>query len=266
MCVLSQQPTRKGQLISGFDPLVHPVLNEQSRRLYCAYCFGRWDDAAAVVSLCVNIETYPVLVCSARCRQAASCLDQEMQAITALKHGPPKYLPTAIHVYRVLLALDTGELVWETLRGMQTHDVSMLDGAQRHEQAVTMTVAALISCTPNFTTMEHLNETMEAILTRLKLNSFTITDSNDVSIGVGLFQSPAYRINHSCDPNVRQSFAVGVPGVAPKLVLHATSDSKAGDELCVSYIDHDRTRSERQETLWTNYRFHCQCRKCSAGL
>lgn len=73
------------------------------------------------------------------------------------------------------------------------------------------------------------------------------------------------KINHSCSPNAECRF----PHSNNVLVLTATRDIKAEEEICISYLDEcalERSRHSRQKMLSENYLFHCQCLKCESQV
>ncbi|XP_056200627.1 histone-lysine N-trimethyltransferase SMYD5 isoform X2 [Falco biarmicus] len=69
--------------------------------------------------------------------------------------------------------------------------------------------------------------------------------------------------NHSCIPNAETSFPEN------NFLLHLTAleDIKAGEEICISYLDccqRERSRHSRNKILRENYLFTCSCPKCLA--
>lgn len=297
-----------------FLPMVPPVLNEAHRLTHCAYCFGRLPldppKANQVIVGC-QADRYPVLLCSQACHDACqywgsyandfwltetaavSRLCQEGTAFGPL--GPPAFLATAMLLYRILLAISWGILTWKddilsmddgqdksSLTPSRVLDPAYEESRRHHELAVYMTVTALASKTsPNrpeqrsALTSLATPSRMQDILSRIKVNAFTMlgNDESDEGIGVGLFQYPAHCINHSCRPNAMQRFAMGVPGQLPGLCITAFPfmtdnsnnvkiDIQPGDEICVSYIDTQRSKGQRQESLLRDYGFLCQCDRC----
>ncbi|XP_074659216.1 protein-lysine N-trimethyltransferase SMYD5-like [Tubulanus polymorphus] len=80
--------------------------------------------------------------------------------------------------------------------------------------------------------------------------------------GTGLFTMQA-ACNHSCNPNAECTF----PYNTNTLVVVATDDIKAGQEICTCYLDEcmrQRSRHTRQKFLKENYLFTCHCVKCEA--
>ncbi|KAL3823959.1 hypothetical protein ACJIZ3_019988 [Penstemon smallii] len=72
--------------------------------------------------------------------------------------------------------------------------------------------------------------------------------------GVGLWVLASF-INHSCDPNVRRLH------VGDYVVIHASRDVKAGEELNIAYFNVLSPLEDRIE-MAKNWGFSCKCRRC----
>nr|KYP54770.1 putative protein lysine methyltransferase SET5 [Cajanus cajan] len=72
--------------------------------------------------------------------------------------------------------------------------------------------------------------------------------------GVGLWLLPSF-INHSCCPNARRLH------VGDYLVVHASKDLKAGEEVTFAYLDPLCGLSKRRE-MGINWGIHCKCKRC----
>merc|ERR1711957_1161118 len=74
--------------------------------------------------------------------------------------------------------------------------------------------------------------------------------------GYGLYSRLA-AVNHSCKPNAEVVF----PGTG-RLLLVARRSLREGEEVFISYIDHEEEdRAERQKGL-DSYGFQCDCPRC----
>lgn len=71
----------------------------------------------------------------------------------------------------------------------------------------------------------------------------------------------ASRLNHSCMPNVDQSWDHDVGQVQ----VFASRDIAAGEELCNTYVDLFAPADQRQSVLLDRYRFRCTCPACTGG-
>lgn len=67
--------------------------------------------------------------------------------------------------------------------------------------------------------------------------------------------------NHSCRPNLQVQYTSEND---ESLVAICLCDIKAGEELCISYIDESMHYFERQQQLFEHYLFNCRCAKCVA--
>lgn len=335
LCHHSQESTHPAEsaattatsAVSGaYSPMVPPVLVEQYRQTRCAYCFGKIVNQEEKIVLC-KLNRYAVLFCSETCFIAGGVkrggLDDddlwslESKAVYAMCNGavggtgPPKVLPMAVLMYRILLAVGWGHLKWTDVTTLHYADnwtartaiaapwikldSSYEESRLCHQQAVLMTVQALVEVTINARLsprpqrggrqqqvydqrrlmLKSLanDKDLEALLSRLKLNCFTIhrempsdgdelISFNDEAIGFGAFQHPARRINHSCRPNALQSLSVGSPGYLPSLSVKTIKTIPPGCDICISYIDVHHSKQQRQEKLWKDYGFLCQCSLC----
>ncbi|XP_054165106.1 histone-lysine N-methyltransferase SMYD3-like [Oppia nitens] len=96
------------------------------------------------------------------------------------------------------------------------------------------------------------------------INSFStcFTDFihlSDQTFGSGLFIGASV-LNHSCAPNV--SFH----SIGNKLMIISKRFITSGEELTVSYIDHNLPIDTRSMLLKNYYYFDCHCRRCIDGV
>jgi SET domain len=257
----------------------------------CYQAHGQsWIDAeVATVKSCLSSNNS-----NSRCSSGLGCVVPPAMCL-------PKILPTALLVYRICWALIHESITWKEVECMACHHSTSMsesafsnndDAAACHQQAVFVTVATLLTNSIN-TTWRHDAHKQQAaqrvatlyvaeILARVKVNAFSITctsgigevdndnknaNDDDDAIGVGIFHTSHY-MNHSCDPNARQSFRLGNnnAGQLPQLCIHARRDISAGEEITISYINHDHqepsSRTRRRQELLRSYHFHCTCPIC----
>ena len=262
-------------------PFAPPVLLKTHRMTHCALCFQKVTFAKGAVLLCEN-PRYPVLLCSDECRmQCETWLPQETKILDDMLSidGNMLVLSVAVYLYRLLKVLPP-----EVYRPMQSHPKLLNQATDDYEERVhfelvTYTVVTMMRRTPfdasNLSCVmqrEHgwpyVTHAICELLLRNKFNAFTIADLESFApdgIGNGLYTSPSYRINHSCQPNATQTF-VFQKGQSPQLVIEIVRPVPIHEEIFITYngeIAHLPVKQRRQELLKT-YNFHCRCTKCLA--
>ncbi|XVE53199.1 hypothetical protein DITRI_Ditri02bG0184700 [Diplodiscus trichospermus] len=102
---------------------------------------------------------------------------------------------------------------------------------------------------------------MDKILSILDVNSLVeeavsakVLGKNSDFYGVGLWVLASF-INHSCNPNARRLH------VGDYLIVHASRDIKAGEELTFMYFDTLSPFDKRVE-MSKPWGFNCKCRRC----
>ncbi|GAB4840042.1 hypothetical protein Ancab_020751 [Ancistrocladus abbreviatus] len=102
---------------------------------------------------------------------------------------------------------------------------------------------------------------IEKILGILDVNSIVedavsakVLGKNSDYYGVGLWLLPSF-INHSCSPNSRRLH------IGDHVIVHASWDIKAGEEITFAYFDVLSPLSKREEMAKT-WGFCCDCRRC----
>ncbi|CDP00361.1 unnamed protein product [Coffea canephora] len=102
---------------------------------------------------------------------------------------------------------------------------------------------------------------VEQLSSILDVNSFVegaisgkVLGENSRYYGVGLWLLASF-INHSCEPNVRRLH------IGDHLLIHASRDIKAGEELTFAYFDVFQPLRNRKDMveIWG---FSCSCRRC----
>ncbi|XP_045117987.1 N-lysine methyltransferase SMYD2-like isoform X3 [Portunus trituberculatus] len=99
---------------------------------------------------------------------------------------------------------------------------------------------------------------LQGIFGRICVNSFSITDPDQNSIGTGVYLAGSI-FDHSCEPNAYVTFD------GKRLICRALVDFPTLDwtKLRISYIDILNSREERQDDLLRRYYFLCDCVRCS---
>lgn len=251
--------------------MVPPVLLTDRRSSHCLICFGQMP---VPVQYYFEHSKYKVCVCD-HCRPSLhnkhAWIIAELETIhrLLLTLPPPAQLfPTALLVYRIL--------------SRPTCDVSTLqchatdtdkDDEAAHNQATLWLVQQLLAHSSHPSSVCTLTSAptpkqIQNVLQRIKYNAFTITDhrQQQQSLGIGLYPPPAVRLNHSCRPNVRQTFVLGQPTMPPQLQLTTRIAVLPRQELCLTYMEdvEQQQQQQRRSFLWQHYRFECQCEQCAS--
>lgn len=92
---------------------------------------------------------------------------------------------------------------------------------------------------------------------RMVFNGYTLIYLDSEMVGAAVYVSPSM-FNHSCAPNAAHTT------IGTTLYIRALRDiDTAKEEILVNYIDPMSSRQSRQDVLWKDYYFHCECSKCS---
>ncbi|KAK4263479.1 hypothetical protein QN277_028878 [Acacia crassicarpa] len=91
-------------------------------------------------------------------------------------------------------------------------------------------------------------------LTEDSVSANVLGKKNNEYYGVGLWLLPSF-INHSCYPNARRLH------VGDYLIVHASKDIKAGEEITFAYLDPLSTLHKRKEMSMT-WGIQCRCKRC----
>lgn len=105
-----------------------------------------------------------------------------------------------------------------------------------------------------------------ALLQHLLVHNLAVSRTNTFGFefvkGVkayALFDTISY-FNHSCSANVKHSRnGIAITGVANRPI-------KAGEELCITYVDLGLSTIERRQILYSSFHFVCMCEKCKETL
>ncbi|XP_008778342.2 methyltransferase FGSG_00040 [Phoenix dactylifera] len=109
--------------------------------------------------------------------------------------------------------------------------------------------------------LENREPDVDRILKVLDVNCLTeeafsakVLGKNSGYCGVGLWILPSF-VNHSCSPNARRLH------IGDRVVVHASRDVKAGEEITFAYFDVFSPLSKRRE-MSKRWKFHCHCERC----
>ncbi|KAJ6618183.1 hypothetical protein B0H10DRAFT_2030935 [Mycena sp. CBHHK59/15] len=149
---------------------------------------------------------------------------------------------------------------WSDLLQLQNNELAhtrgrpyMLASHLRIFAFVRRVAAALPALTPYLATAE----TVRAVLAREQGNVFGMyemsTAGDSEMLGWSMYVSASYLTTVDCAPNVRKERL----GRALR---------RAGEELCINYIDIEDSVAERRRQLSANWYFDCVCQRCEREL
>jgi hypothetical protein len=271
-CVVAKEHILEGTLCGTFRPIVPPVQFRDTRKTNCAVCFEKLESNSSSSIHLSKHAKYPVVICSEMCRKSNhSWIEHETSLVLSMLNEElrecvhAEILPTAILVFRLIEAVSKGTVTWSELLGMQTHNLLQENSCSPeviHRQAILRLVLALLSkadiCINHHLTLNQV----EHLADRIKFNAFSMINEDGIELGFALFEAPSYRINHSCRPNLRHSFAF-MKSQMPLLIIRASQSIRPEEEVCISYLANlEDSIEKRRERLMKDYRFLCQCQRC----
>lgn len=124
-----------------------------------------------------------------------------------------------------------------------------------HNSQTATCVAAVLSQDQSLLKDPRLEEITHAIAI-FTTNTVQMGENNEYGSGVVEHYS---RINHSCSPNVHNSYnpTIGM------FTIHAVRQINKGEEIVTSYINGSCRTHEQRTNLLRNWGFKCECECCS---
>ena len=264
-----------------FEAVVPPVLLASERGLRCAHCFEKLNDTHSSHSLgrsSFNFFQY----CSSECQKKASAFDSELiQLIDSDRSNNSnfhRYLtPITVLLYKIMCAINREETckASKTTKSQMNELVSNddIDGFSLSEEENHYRFFIAQFCMKLYQDTHHgdapfnVSELVK-FTSMIIYNCFSITDEEQKTIGLGLYLTAAI-INHSCEPNLVQTFAFGSgqnsnrKNDTPKLVLTASKNIENGQEMFISYTNPLNIFTQRDAYLKKEYKFQCDCGRCT---
>lgn len=248
-------------------PIAHPVLLESTRSMRCSFCFQSIQHDYASSNIDQQQQNNRLhRHCSIECKN----LDMNwMNEETAARKLPSPPSPTALSCARILRECHKSpakSAMYEELCS------SNLDSLSNKEKETYLSIMA--QCHLFLLAMKgfgpiaqfahdllHPNNLLAIqFMSRMCMNGFTISDSEQFAIGQGVYCQGSM-INHSCRPNSVPSFWIR-PSVPPMLQITVCTPIDVGEEITIAYCDVSTPRHVRCETLMKNYKFICDCSHC----
>lgn len=100
------------------------------------------------------------------------------------------------------------------------------------------------------------SDELELALFRLSINAFAVSGMTNLPIGTALYIESSI-FNHSCRPNAGVTF----DGLRQQVRAYENIDED--EPIFITYFNLCEPRAKRQENLWSNYFFTCQCSRCT---
>jgi hypothetical protein len=248
-------------------PIAHPVLLESTRSMRCSFCFQSIQhdkDTSKVVLKQQNNRLHRH--CSIECKN----LDMNwMNEETAARKLPSPPSPTALSCARILCECHKSPATSAMYDELCCSNMDSISNEEKETYLSIMTQCHLFLLAMNGTgpiaQLAHdllYPNNLRAIqfMSRMCMNGFTISDSEQFAIGHGVYCQGSM-INHSCRPNAVPSFWIRT-SVPPMLQITVCTPIYVGDEITIAYCDVSTPRHVRCETLMMNYKFICDCAHC----
>ena len=283
--------------MAAFEPIVPPVLISSERRSRCSFCFGTVQINHLPQSIQHNLFHY----CSLQCQQSGNTYDSNLMKFVSTSILPSKlsstdsinyetYLtPVTILLYRIISLIHKEEEneIDQKAKSKTRHIMAQLTSNNdengehlsndevKYRQHVAQCALYLFHNTHNSNSnnMQKVITLKEAIkmTSQIIYNGFSITNGEQQTIGLGLFPSAAI-INHSCSPNLVQTFSFGTCSTSsihnkknetPKLLLTTCQPIAKDEEMFISYMNVLEPFSKRRDYCWKEYKFYCDCNRCT---
>ena len=238
-------------------PIAHPVLLESVRSSRCTYCFQQFKHGHIQSS---KLHCH----CSLQCQRLDTNWRVEKHALQQLP-SPPS--PTALSCLRILRKFtetpsalnEYNELCYNIDSLSQQENESYL---QIFNQAHIFLRATGDTTTAKMA-YDMISNTTQVyqFMSRMCMNGFTISNSEQHAIGHGVYCGYSSMMNHTCRPNAVQTFWLN-DNTPPMLQVTVCKDVNVGEEITISYCDTSTPTSIRRATLLENYKFVCDCNLC----
>ncbi|KAL7540878.1 hypothetical protein ACHAXR_010680 [Thalassiosira sp. AJA248-18] len=238
------------------EPIAHPVLIESMRTSRCAFCFQLIHNSSVyTLSSAYTFHRH----CSPQCQSLDKNWMVETNAAQKLP-SPPS--PTALSCSRILRntisSKEYNELCWNI-------DVLSQEEKEVYKSVMMQCHLFLRAMGDSAALVAHDLLHPDPIpayqfMSRLSMNGFTISTSEQLPIGHGIYCG-ASMINHSCRPNAVPTFWLR-DCTPPMLQVTVCQSVSAEEEVTIACCDVSTPMRVRSGSLWTNYKFICDCPLC----
>ncbi|KAG2183509.1 hypothetical protein INT43_006515 [Umbelopsis isabellina] len=220
------------------------VIDEENLTKYCSSCFKSSSQPLSRCSLCKQL-----YYCSKQCQANDWKQYHSIECPAFTKIGKP--VPTAIRcLTRILISRANAPVSYNRVENLASHKDVVPEKVKMKYAQLIMALKQIVPAK----IMPNANDAMDLIC-RFTVNTMSILGSDYASIGVGLYTNVC-RLNHSCWPNCVLAFE------GKTATLRTIRDIAPSEEMCISYIDVMDPYPMRQERLYSQYYFKCQCELC----
>ena len=267
----------------GFQSIVPPVLVASDRQSRCSVCF----QSLTTILQIGNIFNY----CSMRCKQKGGTFDSklmqcfEYSSVVSKSRAEQICTPVTILVFRILSLLHSEEIMavsvlskrkarqaMDQLTANDNNDdndedmiLNLSDDELKYRQHVARNALLLYHNTHEVSEHMFTVDQVITITSQIIYNGFSITNGEQQTIGTGLYTSVSI-INHSCMPNLVQTFAYGNEGETPTLLLTSCESISKNDECFIAYTNVLDVYEKRRDFLRREYKFLCDCYRCTQSI
>lgn len=204
------------------------------------------------------------LHCSEGCQQMDEFWQSEALGIKQLPALPS---PTVLLSSRIIRKMVSSPELRRVFDKLCWNTECLLDHEIKSYEIISRQTCALLSaagCTSAASEAQQMLKSGLApwfrFLSRMSLNGFTISNSEQMVLGLGIFPA-ASMVNHSCRPNAVPSFWLRETA-PPTLQLTTCKAVTSGEEVSISYCDVSPPTQSRRSVLSDNYKFLCTCPLC----
>lgn len=281
-CLFAARDFAVGDLVLEVQPL-SAVLGDEHVRLRCARCFALLSDngGSGRGSRCAGCKN--IWYCSRKCQKMdwvehkIECKAWQVGGQGAIRKST-RTVRLAARILHLMNCSAKGDASTVPLPEQVRNEVAKLvdhNGdrplAQQREYDMMATVisslcvagggkASLSWPSADGQGFAGITQTIYGLIGKLACNVFDITVGlGSEQVGCGLYLEAA-PVNHSCTPNVTQTFAF--PGRT--LSLRCTRPIRAGEEITIGITMLARPGRVRREKLKAGYFFDCRCERCNS--
>jgi len=229
---------------SSFSPIVPPVLLSRYQNTRCAICFSELSVRRYTSRTESKTSYWKHFFCSDACRRKGLLyqFDEEERLF-------PTFSSIIILLYRIAIKGHNKLVSMETMSYTPVNEKCSIIASALRKYLLNDYQCSL--------------DYLKVMVSKLITNAFSVTNGECVPIGISMYSTPAYKINHSCLPNLTHTFDYGRGhGILPKLSLTTVRDVEENEELTISYVDVTNVRFRRRKILYKDYNFLCQCVRC----